>query len=284
MARCIAFFLALVFASLALSSACVAADPHGIRFTLDSKRGDTEIEARFRDDDRRDAANWSSGFPPSKLIGLNVVGFYSAGLRPLNFAIVRDAGRLDCTGQGGSSHAWGNCAFTADPAFAQLLVSRGIGRATRDQAFGLMALDAKRALVDALAAARYPAPTIDQLMALTALGASGGFIDGLARVGYRPTSIQSLIEFKALNISAEYIGGLARVGYAQVPAGDLVSMKALNVTPEFIAGFARAGYRNLPVDKLIQLKALNITPQEVRAAEQQPGVVPPTAELMRRRR
>jgi hypothetical protein len=39
MTRCIAFLLALVVASLTVSSACLAADPLNVRFTLDSGNG-----------------------------------------------------------------------------------------------------------------------------------------------------------------------------------------------------------------------------------------------------
>jgi hypothetical protein len=39
MTRCIAFLLALVFASLSVSSACLAADLRPIRLTLESGRG-----------------------------------------------------------------------------------------------------------------------------------------------------------------------------------------------------------------------------------------------------
>jgi hypothetical protein len=39
MTRCIAFLLALVVASLTVSSACLAADPLSVRFTLDSGGG-----------------------------------------------------------------------------------------------------------------------------------------------------------------------------------------------------------------------------------------------------
>ena len=39
MTRCIAFVLALVLASLTVSSACLAADPISVRLTLDSGSG-----------------------------------------------------------------------------------------------------------------------------------------------------------------------------------------------------------------------------------------------------
>lgn len=281
MNRCLAFLLALVFATVTVSSACVAAASDWVSFTLQPERGDGQIHASFRDESRGHGDNnWSTGFLPSELVGLDVASFRASGARPLRFAIVRGAGRLDCSGNGGNSLATGNCSFTADPAFTQLLISRGIGRPTREQAFGLMALNASRETIDAVAAARYPTPTIDDLMALTALGVNGNYIGGLAHVGYRPRTIHALVEFKALGITPEWIGGFVRAGYGDLPADELVQLKALNVTPDFIAGFDRIGYRNIPAAKLVQLKALDITPEFVRSAVGERGTLPPVSELV----
>ena len=270
MNRCLAFLLALVFASLTVSSACVAATGDWVHFILEPEHGGGgKIHATFRDEDGpRYEHNWSTEFPPSELAGLDLAAFRAAGTRPLRFALVREAGRLDCSGNGGESYAAGNCRFTDDLGFAQLLVSRGIGRPTREQAFGLMAVNARRELIDAVAAARYPTPTIDNLMALSALGVTGSYIGGLARVGYRPRSIDTLIQFKALNITPEWIGSFVGIGYGNLPADELVQLKALNITPEFITGFKRIGYGQLPVDTLVQLKAMDITPEFVRAVQQ----------------
>jgi hypothetical protein len=281
MNRFLAFLLALLFATLTVSSACVAAPSDWIHFTLERGKGDADIQASFDDQSRgRMENNWSTGFRPSELIGLDAAGFHAAGTRPIRFAIIREAGRLDCAGNGGGSYAAGNCRFTEDPAFAQLLVSRGIGRPSREQAFGLMAINARRELIDTLAAARYPAPRIDDLMAMTALGVNGRYIGDLARAGYRPQTIHSLIEFKALGITPEWIGGFVRMGYGHTPSDELVQMKAVGVTPEFISGFDRIGYRHLPVDTLVQLKALDITPEFVRTAAGQRGTMLPANELV----
>jgi hypothetical protein len=270
MNRFVTFLLALLAATLTVSSACVAAPFDVIHFTLEPERGGGDrIHASFRDESRdRHDNSWSTGFLPSELIGLDTAGFRAQGTRPLRFAIVREAGRVDCAGNGGQSYAAGNCRFTPDPNFTQLLVSRGIGRPTREQAFGLMAVNARREIVDAVASAHYPTPTIDDLMGLAALGVNGRYISELAQAGYRPKAIHTLIEFKALGISPEWIGGFSRAGYANMPPDDLVQLKALNVTPDFITGFDRIGYRHLPVDTLVQLKALGITPEFVRSKAQ----------------
>ena len=285
MNRPLAFIGAVILAFVAVSSACMAQPTDWVQFRLEPEHGNSaKIHASFRKaTNGQEHDNWSTGFMPSDLIGMEVSSFHGAGTRPLHFAIIREAGRLDCSGNGGNDHAAGNCSFTANPAFTRLLMSRGIGRPTSEQAFGLMAVNSRRALIDALAAARYPTPSINDLMALSALGADGSYIMEMARAGYRPNSIHSLIEFKALQITPQWIAGFARLGYANVPGEGLVQMKALGITPEFIAGFQRIGYRDLSVDKLVQLKALDITPEFVHETVGQQKEMPPVGELVQRR-
>jgi hypothetical protein len=282
MNRPLAFICALLFAFVSVTSACMAQPTDQVRFTLEPQRSSPEkIRASFRKEENgRNENNWSAGFMPSDLIGLEVSSFHAAGTRPLHFAIVREAGRLDCAGNGGGNYASGNCRFTADPAFTQALVSRGISRPTPDQSLGLMAVNARREVIDAVAAARYPTPSIDDLMALSALGVDGRYIADMARAGYRPQSIHSLIEFKALGITPQWISGFAQVGYANVPGDGLVQMRALGITPEYIAGFQRIGYRNIPVSQLVELKALSITPEFVQSAVGRQTSMPPVSELV----
>jgi hypothetical protein len=282
MNRPLALACGLLLGATTLSVTADAQPAYPIHFSLQPERGDaTRIHASFRvERDGRHDNDWSTGFLPSELAGLEVSSFRAAGTRPLHFAIVREAGRLDCAGNGGGSAAAGNCRFTDNPGFTQLLVNRGIGRPSREQAFGLMAVNARREVVDAVAGAHYPTPTVDDLMGLTALGVDGGYISGMARAGYQPKTIHSLIEFKALGITPQWIAGFSRVGYASVPGDGLVQLRALGVTPDYIAGFQRLGYRNLPVDQLVQLKALDITPEFVRATVGPQAVMPPVSKLL----
>jgi hypothetical protein len=281
MNRCLAFLGALLLSLISVASACSAAPAEWIHFTLEPERGSGEIHASFRSEARPDHDNsWSTGFRPSDLAGLDLAGFRGAGNRPLRFAVIREAGRLDCSGHGGDSYAAGYCTFAADPRFTQLLQSRGIGRPSDEQAFGLMAVDARRDVIDALAAARYPTPSIDDLIALSALNVNGAYISGMARAGYRPETLDGLVQFKALNITPQWIAAYVRMGYANLPADDLVQLKALDITPEFIAGFDSLGYGRLPVDQLVELKALDITPDFVRRVAAVDAGLPPVDKLV----
>jgi hypothetical protein len=282
MNRCLAMLFALCLAAISVSSACIAQPSDLIRFTLETEHGGADrINASFRDGVRdHDRNSWSTDFRLSDFVGLDMSGFRGAGNRPLRFAVVREAGRLDCAGNGGGGLAIGNCSFTADPGFAQLLAARGIARPTREQAFGLMAVNARRELIDGIAAAKYPAPSIDDLMGLAALGVDGRYIREMAQAGYRPRAIHTLIEFKALGITPDWIGGFARIGYSDIPADDLVQLKALNITPGFVVGFDRIGYGRLPVETLVQFKALDITPEFARSAIGANNSRPPVHDLV----
>ena len=283
MQRCLAFLAALFLTTLSVASACTAASSEWIGFTLESAREDGgRLRASFRDDDHsrgRGNDRWSSDFPVSEFVGLDVTGFRAPGSHPLRFAIVREAGRLDCAGEGGNAYARGNCGFTPNAGFLALLDSRGIGRPSRNEQFALMAVNTRRALIDALAAARYPTPRIDDLIAATAVGVTADYIQQLAAHGYRPKSIDGLVQFRALDITPEYVGAFARIGYRNMAPDDLIQLKALGVTPDYITSFERIGYRDLSIDQLVQLKALNITPEFVRAVEQRPGELPPIEQL-----
>lgn len=311
MNRCVAFIFALLLTTLTIASACTAASSDPMRFTIEPSRSGDQVRVEFRHDGRSGGDNqWSSDFPVAELAGLDLAALRAGGAHPLRFALVREAGRLDCAGSGGESFAHGSCGFTPDPAFIGLLESRGIARPDRGQALGLMALNVRRELIDTIARARYPVPTLDDLMSMTAVGVSAQYIDQLARLGYRPASIDSLVEFRALNISPEYIAqmsaagfrnlppddlvqlkamnvspdylsDLARIGYGTMSPDDVVQMKAMNITPAYIAGFQQLGYQHLSPDVLVELKALDITPDYVRSVGAMPGGNVPVDELVR---
>lgn len=282
MTRMLAFIAALLLTAITVSSACVARSTGPLQFTIEP-RNSGEVHIRFsRERNGHSESNWESSFPAAELAGLNLAALDSYGTQPLQFALVRDAGRVDCAGTGGNQMARGSCTLTPNADFNRFLASNGIGAPDEDQTFGLMALNVRRELVTALARAHYPVPTVEKLIEVTAVDVTPAYIDALSRVGYRPQSLDGLVQFAALKITPEYIGSFIRAGYSNLPPDDLVQMKALGITPEFIAGFERIGYRHLPVDILVQLKALDITPAYVLAV-QQGGALPSPEHLVQLR-
>lgn len=273
MTRMLAFVCALLMTAITVSSACVARTATPLQFIIEPTSQPDRVQVRFRRADNQGTDNWSTAFRTSELAGLDAAALHASGTSPLRFAIVREAGRLDCAGAGGNALARGTCTMTPDQGFNGFLEANGIARPTEDQTYALIAVHARRELVTALGAASYPAPTIDKLIELSAVGVTPDYIRGLAAQGYKPRTLQQLVEFAALGITPEFIGSFAKAGYPDLEPGDLIQLKALDITPEFIAGFERIGYRDLPVDTLVQLKAMNVTPEFARAV-QQGGTLP----------
>ena len=270
MTRLFAFAAALLLSGVAVSSACtaVSAAPAGqVRFRLDPERNG-EVQASFVGGGDHNKNQWSSNFRPDQLAGLDLARLRSGGDHAVQFAIIRDAGRLDCSGSGGNSRASGACNFTASEPFNAFLAGKGMRRPTDSEGMSMMALDVRRETVEALHAARYPVPSVDDLLALTALGVDSAYISGLANVGYRPKDLDALVQFKALDITPAFIQGYVRHGYAHLEPDHLVQLKALDINADYIASFERVGYRNLTVDQLVQMKALGVTSDFARSAQQ----------------
>lgn len=262
MSRLIVLFAAFLITTLAVSTTGFAGVADGLAFAIQPSRDAGQVHVSFSTEGRNNN-RWSSSLPTETLAGLDTARLRSPVSGPVRFAIVREAGRLDCAGNGGNRRAVGACRFTADPSFTAFLAARGIDRPTADQAFSLMAVNARREVVTALVDARYPMPTVNNLIPLVAVGVDRNYIAGLAATGYRLDSLDSLLQFKALGITADFIRGYRQLGYRNLRPGELVQLKALAIDGAFISGFERLGYRNLPVGDLVQLKALSVTPQFV---------------------
>ena len=278
MNRTITFLAASACAAIAVTSACFA---HGaeddadfgrsdrdIAFRLEPARQANELQLSLRSGSDRDRNHMSSHFKASELVGLDLAHFRSTANGPVQFALVREAGRVDCAGNGGNASASGNCHFQANAAFADLLASRGIARPNAKQSYTLTLVGADRKLVDAIHAARYPVPSIDELAGLAAVGVTPAYIGELSRRGYRPSDLDDLTGFKALDISPAYIDAMSRAGYGKLKASDIMAFKAVGVSPDYVAGMARIGYKNLGADDIVQLKALDVTPEFVSGFEQ----------------
>ena len=131
MNRPLALACALLCASVAVSSACLAQVGDLVRFTLAPGNGTIVKDPR-----RTFSKTGTTKVTQQMVDGLHAVGTHGVGgvllswrrRTPLHFAIVREAGRLDCRGSGGGGRARGNCRFTRRSAFTQLLAAMGSAR------------------------------------------------------------------------------------------------------------------------------------------------------------
>ena len=136
MIRCFAFLCACLLSLVSISSTGLTAPIEDVTFNLSPARaGENAIHGDFRQArNGRHENNWTTSFHPREFVGLELAGFRAAGTRPLRFAMIREAGRLDCAGQGGASSATGRCRFTADQSFSDAVARLGVARPDPAQA------------------------------------------------------------------------------------------------------------------------------------------------------
>lgn len=280
MHRTVAFLSAVVLTTLSFTAAGFAAQPDSFNFTIERGRSVDQVQLSLRDDRAGHHSNWSQSFAVAELRGFRI-----GGAGPLSFAIIREAGRFDCSGQAGGSSANGECRFAPDPGFADFLASRGIARPTRDQAYALAMSNVSRGHVEALAAFHYPNPTVDQLVAMGIHGATPAFIRDLAASGYRLRSADDLVTFRIHGVDGAYIRAITAAGpkLRNIPADDLVAFRIHGVTPRYIEELAALGYRALGADDLVQMRIFGVSPDFIRSVEGGGAERIPVAELVQMR-
>src|SRR5687768_13264081 len=95
MYRTLAFVAAMLVSVIASRATSVAMPTHNIRFALQPSDRPGDVQLTLRSGNDRHNNNISSTFRSSQLAGLNP-RWTSGG--PVSFALVREAGRVDCAG------------------------------------------------------------------------------------------------------------------------------------------------------------------------------------------
>lgn len=257
MPRPLAFLILFALGLMVINSAGIALPGSDISFTLDVTHDHTQVRLTLSETGTGKQHRSSSDYPPSDLRGLNPN--WAAG-GPISFALVRDAGRMDCAGTARTARADGSCRFTADPGFADLLVAHGMARPTRDEAYTMTMVGARRSLLESLVAGHYAMPAIDDYIAMTALGVQPDTLRELAEIGYSRLKADEIIQMAALRIDPPFIRAFERIGYRNLSVEQLVQLRALNVTPTFVQMVQRDNLGHLSVDQLVQLKVVGVRP------------------------
>ncbi|GAA4004251.1 hypothetical protein [Sphingomonas humi] len=262
MHRSLALCLALIPASASIATTGFAAEIGRLDFDLkDNSRDKLQLTVRRSDSERNRIS--STSFDARDLAGLDRAALNGRDGAPVRFAMVREPGRLDCTGATLAKRARGTCRFTGNAAFADYLVASGMRRPSEEEWLTLTMVGARRDLVEALKQGRFEMPSPKTLAGMTALDVTPAYIRDLAAYGYRLRKPEDLLPLKAMNVSPAYLQSLKSVGYDRVPVEELIQLKALGVTAEFIASYQRRGFKNLSVSRLVQLKALGIRPDDI---------------------
>jgi beta-lactamase regulating signal transducer with metallopeptidase domain len=187
----------------------------------------------------------------------------SSASAPVHFPIRRDAGTFTIDGVCRSGACAGTYSFEPDPAYADMLAKRGIGRPSAAEQFALAVADVGPAYLDALAAAGYGKPDIQTLVRAAQHGVDIAYLRDMSGLGYRLGTLDGLIQLRDHGVDPEYVRGMAANGHSHLSVADLVRARDHGVDPSYIHDLASLGFGGLSLADLITARDHGIDPEYV---------------------
>lgn len=263
-----------VTASFAVAAA--AQQVQSVNWSIESKSGRDGSDVQLTVESRWGVGSesmWSNGRRLDELQGLTRAQLMGPS-QPVRFSLVKEPGRLDCTGTAGGARGSGVCSFTPNVGFATFLDARRIGEPDSHQAFSMTMAGVGRDFVDALDDSHFQRPTVDQLTAMGIHGVTPAYVRALAGLGYQ-LSADDLNSFRIHGVSIDEIREFASIGPAlqRISPSDLISLRIHGVEPAYVREMAAIdpGLRRLTADDLVSMAIHGVRPALARAYVQYDG-------------
>ena len=207
---------------------------------------------------------------------------------PVNFSLVREAGRIDLEGSFQNGKGSGTFRFEANQGFISAMKSRGFNFEQKsenndqeDRLFAAAALNVTTALADDLASVGFKLTTED-LFKAAIFKINSNFMREMKASGFNNLGMEDLVKARIFKIDAEFVRQVSQMGFNNEPFESLVKMQIFKVTPEFITEMRGEGLNNLQVEDLVKLRIFKIDTDFIRQAKAD-GVPMEVERLVQRR-
>lgn len=237
----------------------------------------------------RDHSTHSSEWSMAELKGFD---FASSGRRDVQFAIDRDAGRVEAEGSASASTAAGGFRFVPASSYAGEMRKLGLGEFSPDAQISFALLDVSLSFARDMAALKLSNLSADKLLAMRIHGVDAAYVKDLRAAGARADDADQLIAFRIHKVTPALVaamrggGGvpddshlvalaihgatpdwaadLGRLGYLKIAGADqLIAFRIHGVTPDYIEGVEKQGYDHPAPDQLIAMKIHGVTPDYI---------------------
>jgi hypothetical protein len=242
--------------------------------TVSSKDG-SKIQLNMeRRGDKSGRHQMGQSFEFSDLQGLTREQAMSGG--PVNFSIVREAGRIDFEGNFQNGKGSGTFRFTGNAGFVSAMKNRGFdfdqtsdndNREPQDRLFAATTLNVTTALADDLNSAGFGKLQVEDLFKAAIFKIDSNFMREMKASGFNNLGLEDLIKARIFKIDAEFVKQVSQMGFDKEPFESLVKMQIFKVTPEFITDMRNEGFNNLQVEDLVKLRIFKIDTDFIRAAK-----------------
>jgi hypothetical protein len=227
----------------------------------------------------------------SDLQGLTREQALSGG--PVNFSLVREAGRIDCEGSFQDGKGSGTFRFTGNAAFVSAMKSRGFDfdedqnandddHRGENKLFAATTLNVTTALADDLVAAGFNNLRTEDLFKAAIFKVDSKFAREMKASGFENLGMEELVKARIFKIDAEFVRQVSQMGFGKEPFESLVKMQIFKVTPEFITEVRNEGLTNLKVEEVVKLRIFKIDADFIRQARSE-GVPLEVEKLVQRK-
>jgi hypothetical protein len=212
-------------------------------------------------------------FDFSELQGLTREQALAGG--PVNFSLVREAGRVDMEGTFQNGKGSGTFRFTGNAGFVSAMKSRGFDfdevtdngdRDPENRLFAATVLNVTTALADDLNSAGFGKLRVDDLFKAAIFKIDSNFMREMKASGFN-LGMEDLVKARIFKINAEFVRQVSQMGFEKEPFESLVKMQIFKVTPEFITEMRNEGLTNLQVEELVKLRIFKIDTEFIRQAK-----------------
>jgi hypothetical protein len=197
---------------------------------------------------------------------------------PVNFSLVREAGRIDCEGSFQNGNGSGTFRFTGNQSFVSAMRSRGFdfqensiardGRLSEeDRLFAATTLNVTTALADDLSSAGFGKLQVDDLFKAAIFKVDGRFMREMKATGFPNLDMEDLVKARIFKIDADYVRQVSQMGFDKEPFESLVKMRIFKVTPEFVTEVRNEGLTDLSVEDVVKLRIFKIDSAFIRRAK-----------------
>ena len=239
-------------------------------WTASISKDDAKVQLNLEERRNKNGSKHQHGssYDFSELQGLTREQALTGG--PVNFSLVREAGKIDFEGSFQNGKGSGTFRFTGNPAFVSAMKSRGfdfIVDEDEDRLFAAATINVTTALADDLASAGFGKLNTDDLFKAAIFKIDSKFMREMKASGFNDLGLEELVKARIFKIDADVVRQVAQMGFQNEPFESLVKMQIFKVTPEFVTEVRNEGLTNLDIEDIVKLRIFKIDAEFIRKAK-----------------
>jgi hypothetical protein len=239
-------------------------------WTASISKDDSKVQLNLEERRNKNGSKHQHGscYEFSELQGLTREQALSGG--PVNFSLVREAGKIDFEGSFQNGKGSGTFRFTGNPAFVSAMKSRGFDFLVdddEDRLFAAATINVTTALADDLASAGFGKLNTDDLFKAAIFKIDSKFMREMKASGFNDLGLEELVKARIFKIDADVVRQVAQMGFQNEQFESLVKMQIFKVTPEFVTEVRNEGLTNLDIEDIVKLRIFKIDAEFIRKAK-----------------